>query len=75
MKAKEFKEWINTIPDDYDIVLSCDAEGNEYSPVSGGGEAMYEPETKSFGFCRCKEDVEEDGEIYKPNALVLYPLN
>ncbi|MCP4761744.1 MAG: hypothetical protein GY870_08180 [archaeon] len=49
MKVKELKELLNDFPDDYDIILQKDSEGNGYSPLSCGEEAMYIPETTWHG--------------------------
>ena len=34
MNIKELKELINDLPDDMDIIMSSDSEGNNYSPLS-----------------------------------------
>lgn len=75
MKVKDLKLLLKDLDDNFLVVVSCDSEGNEYSPLADGGLSMYEAETTWSGYCRCKEDVEEDGEEYRPNALVLYPTN
>ncbi|MFT7273462.1 MAG: hypothetical protein ACI9V1_003000, partial [Spirosomataceae bacterium] len=36
MTVKELKELLQTLPDNMEVILQSDAEGNSYSPLSGG---------------------------------------
>ena len=76
MKVKELRGWLANIPDDYDVILSSDAEGNKYSPLS------------SYEFGKCfdisswekevwfKENWEEEyDDEFKSNCICLFPIN
>ena len=41
MKVNELKERLKDIPDDYEIVMSSDGEGNNYSPLADFDVSMY----------------------------------
>lgn len=84
MNVKELKEILNKTNDNDLVVMSKDAEGNGYSPLSAIEECIYEaectwegqiglrrltPELIKEGYC--EEDLLEDG----VNAIVLYPTN
>ena len=75
MKVKELKELLKDIPDDYEVIMSSDGEGNEYSPLAGADEAMYEASTTWCGYVYSEEDAQEDKYEYVQNALILYPTN
>ena len=51
MNVKELKEILVFIPDEYEIVLSSDEEGNSYSPLQGinASEYKYSPEDREIG--------------------------
>lgn len=87
MKVKDLKEKLKEFNDEDEVILSCDAEGNNYSPLSdfweakyvadeswGGGGAYYKkltPELEDSGFT--EEDIlaGEDG----VDAVVLFPAD
>ena len=57
------KEW-----EDFDVVMSKDSEGNDFSPLASYGTARYIPITSYRG-----ELAEESGPL--TNAIVLWPTN
>lgn len=82
MNIKELKEAINSLPDEMEVVLQKDPEGNGYSQLSGADpDAVYIPdEQEVFSMDWTAEDAckseEEWAEIKaKPRALILHPMN
>lgn len=85
MKVKDLKELIKNLPDDMQIVMSSDGEGNSYSPLSGGDyNSVYVPESTWSGnifYCgwtsdeACMEEEEWQKLLEEPKCLVLYPVN
>lgn len=84
MKVKDLKDLINNLDDDMEVILQKDSEGNGYSPLSGGDEAVYVAESSYSGDvyslnwsaedCDLSEDEWE--KIKKqPHCIVLYPIN
>ena len=50
MTVKELKEQIENLPDDMEVILQKDAEGNGYSPLSDvDSNCVYIPETTWYG--------------------------
>ena len=85
MKVKELKELLESLPDDMDVIIQKDSEGNGYSPLSGGdSNAVYITDSTYSGDVytitwsakdACKEDDEWEEILSKPRALILYPIN
>lgn len=85
MNVKELKEAIDSLPDDMQVILQKDAEGNGYSPLEGvDTECIYiahstwDGEVWSTEWTAEDADMdEEDWEDFKknPRSLVLYPIN
>ena len=85
MKVSELKQLLENYPDDTEIIMSKDSEGNNYSPLSQVAGAIYIPETTWFGDIYSPEWSAEDAcmdeaerEEFKKNAkisLVLWPVN
>ena len=85
MTIKELKEEIALLPDDMEVIVQKDGEGNGYSPLSGVySDAVYIPETTWYGevfdmsWTADDADMEEDEweDIKnKPRALILHPVN
>lgn len=77
MNVAELRELVNTtdLPDEAEVVLSKDAEGNDYSPLDRAESMFYEPETTYSGEVY-DHDCDGDGPpaSAKP-ALVLWPVN
>ncbi len=85
MTVKELKNLIKGLPDEMNVVLQKDSEGNGYSPLSGGdSNAVYIADSTWSGDVydmkwsaddACMDD-EEWAEIKsKPRSLILYPVN
>lgn len=85
MKVKELKEEIANLPDDMEIIMQRDSEGNGYSPLSCvDKDAVYIPESTWSGDVysmewsaddACMEDEEWEEIKRKPRCLVLAPIN
>jgi hypothetical protein len=85
MNVKELKAVLENLPDTMEIILQKDAEGNGYSPLSGGdANAVYVATTGYSGTVYDTEWTAEDcgmGEemhtwlMGKERVLVLYPMN
>lgn len=85
MNVKELKEALESLPDDMEVILQKDSEGNGYSPLSGAdanaiyiadstysGE-VYDADWSADDCCMDQEDWEEMQA--RPRALVLFPIN
>lgn len=85
MNVKELKEMINNLPDDMEVILQKDSEGNGYSPLAGTDpEAVYIPDNTWSGEVystnwsagdAAMDDKEWLEILAKPRALILYPVN
>jgi hypothetical protein len=85
MTVKELKEAIANLPDEMEVVLQKDSEGNGYSPLAGTNpEAVYIAETTWYGDVysmdwtsddACMSDEEWEDIKSKPRTLILYPVN
>jgi hypothetical protein len=86
MNIKKLKELIKNLPDEMEVILQKDAEGNGYSPWSGGYVGIYEAETTWYGnvfletdtFEDVGFDTDEEWEDFKSKmrrSLVLRPIN
>lgn len=81
MKVSELKEILSSLPNDTQIVMSSDGEGNSYSPLSGYCVGHYVPENTWSGMFyeedEFKSECEEgycdlDGSI---TVLCIWPNN
>lgn len=86
MTVKELKKELENLPDDMEVILQKDSEGNGYSPLSGVDAAVvYVPDSTWSGDVYSVEewsaddacmDEDEWAEIKtKPRAAVLFPIN
>ena len=77
MKVKELKEKLKDIPDDFEVILSKDGEGNDYSPLAEIDLIHYAPENNWYGYVIDKMDWDEelDGGEFKENAVGMWPVN
>ena len=85
MNIKQLKESIANLPDEMEVVLQKDSEGNGYSPLKGvDSDAVYIPyntwsgDVYSIGWTSDEADMsdKEWQEIKsKPRTLILYPVN
>lgn len=85
MTVKELKEAMENLPDDMEVILQKDSEGNGYSPLAGADpNAIYMPYNTWSGDVYSVEWTAEDacmsGEEWeevksKPRTLILHPIN
>jgi hypothetical protein len=80
MTVDELVTFLQTVPRDYVVIMSCDEEGNSFSPLAELAICEYVPDTKWYGDIRDEdwyEDMEDEDleEEYEPNAVVLWPVN
>ncbi len=74
MTVKELIEQLSILPQDLQVILQKDAEGNGYSPLSGvDSECQYVPDNTWSG------EVYSVGEVlHEPHfedCVVLFPIN
>ena len=67
----DLRKLLEILPDDMPVVLSSDAEGNGYSPLSITERALYVQENTWSGEVFDPGDAPDNAVI----ALVLYPVN
>jgi hypothetical protein len=72
MKWEQLKKILSDVPDDYEVILSSDGEGNSFSPVSDYSVGVYFPESSYSGKFLMGEDVEPG---VRDNCVVLWPIN
>lgn len=71
MTVQQLKVLLANCPDEWEVVLSRDSEGNGYSPLSGIGEGHYAPDTTW-----CGEFLSHPEDNPPPfNAIALWPTN
>ena len=79
MKVKDLIKELKRYPPEFEVIMSKDEEGNNYSPWDGEVyDGMYIPECTWAGEWYTEQDMEEesiDEEKFKKNAVVLYPIN
>ena len=85
MTVKELKEAIENLPDDMEVVLQKDSEGNGYSSLYGAdSDAVYIPDSTYSGDVYSMNWTAEDADMcdsewedikLKTRALILYPVN
>jgi hypothetical protein len=73
VKVKELIAKLGIIDPEYDIIISSDMEGNNFSPLYELSEGMYIPNNDYSG--DLYEEEYTDEEEYKPNCVVLFPTN
>lgn len=69
MRVRDLIAILEQLNPELEVVMACDGEGNDYSPLAQVDEALYIAETTWFGYL-----VEPD-EFDSPNAIALYPTN
>lgn len=85
MTVKELKEALINLPDEMEVVLQNDSEGNGYSPLAGADpDAVYIADSTWSGDVysmkwtandACMSDEEWEEIKSKPRTLILYPVN
>ena len=71
MNVGDLKKDLENFPDDMQVVLSRDVEGNGYSPLAFVGEGIYEPYNTYSGEFYSLEDTDDDGE----RVIAFWPVN
>lgn len=82
MTIKELKEVIKNLPDNMEIIMQRDSEGNGHSPLGGvDSNSVYEAQSKWDGYAYSLEHDKDfidkkrwDIIKSKPKVLVLFPL-
>ena len=85
MNIKQLKESIANLPDEMEVVLQKDSEGNGYSPLAGiDPDVVYIPDSDWSGDVYPMEWTSDDADMSdkeweeiksKPRTLILYPVN
>ena len=88
MNVKELKDEIKDLPDDMEVILQKDSEGNGYFPLRGANsDAIYIPilgstcgglvyDLKWSAKEACMGEKEwQDLKVIKLKALILYPVD
>jgi hypothetical protein len=79
MKVSKLIEYLKTLDPDAIVILSKDAEGNGFSPITGDhSEGIYVPDTNWSGEFYCNDDIAEEDDIDTEGAVravVLWPIN
>jgi hypothetical protein len=75
MKVKQLIKLLQDLDPNYNVVLSKDSEGNEFSPAAELMVAQYHKETDYSGWIRIDEDREPDEDPIKKNCVVIWPTN
>lgn len=79
MNVKELKEAIANLPDEMQIVLQKDPEGNGYSPIDGADpNSVYTEDGEVYDMSwsaddACMTNEEWESMKVKPRTLILYP--
>lgn len=85
MTVKELKQAIENLPNDMEVILQKDSEGNGYSPCAGADanaiyveDSSYSGEVYSTEWSAkdcCLEEDEWEELKSGPRSLILYPIN
>lgn len=85
MKVAELKKALESLPDDMEVIMQKDSEGNGFSPLSGADpDGIYVAESTWSGdvydadwtASECCMDEDEWAELQAlPRALILFPVN
>jgi hypothetical protein len=79
LTAGELRARLEGVPDDTPVILSQDAEGNGYSPLSSveTGGLVYEPESTGAGHVYDTEPDDEDDYVPQDGTpvVLLWPVN
>ena len=69
MTVKELRELLLQAPDDLEVIISKDAEGNLFKPVAELGFGTYQPATTWYG------DFETSHVKEEWTAICIWPVN
>lgn len=73
MSIKDLKELLNEFPDDWDVVLSIDEEGNGFHKMSGYNLCRIDPADGYYIEPQFEDEDEKELTKDKANAIVLWP--
>jgi hypothetical protein len=71
MKVRELIEQLQKAPQEVDVILQRDAEGNGYSPAVGAAECWYAPASKCRG--EVLSDDQDPKDYNATLAVVIWP--
>lgn len=72
MNVKELKNILRNVPDDIEVILSSDAEGNSYSPVYTYDVVFFDSDNETV--THPDDFSDEEYEALEKNAFVLWPV-
>ena len=76
MKVKDLKNLLAVYPDDFDVVLARDAEGNTFSPIFCVDSGFYKPNSSWSGRYTAEDELAmQKGDPLKNNAVCMWPVN
>lgn len=76
MKVGRLKKFLEKCPDDFDVIISSDSEGNCYSPLADLWMGFYQPTSPYDGDFTDEENIEITmDDPVKNNAVCLSPMN
>lgn len=75
MKVCELIEQLQKLPQDIEVVMSKDGEGNNFSPLCDYNLGCYRPLSTWSGDWTSEAYFDDDPETYKLNAVCLWPTN
>lgn len=75
MKVADLKILLARYPDDFEVILSADGEGNNFSPLDEVVGGMYESANTYSGEFYHENVVEDMDPPYANNAICLWPVN
>lgn len=74
--AGDLRAQLSAVPDDTPVILSKDAEGNSYSPLSSVDAIhVYEPESTWSGEVRDTTDPDYEADPGDTRVVLLGPVN
>lgn len=75
--AGQLRTWLNNVPDDTPIVMSSDAEGNNFSPLAEVSPEHYVAESTWSGFLVHPDDDDPNGYGIDDaeQVIVVWPTN
>lgn len=69
MTVSQLIEQLQKLDPNFEVVMSSDAEGNNYSPLADIAAARYIASTSWYG------EIEDFEEHNLPNSVVFFPVN
>lgn len=75
MNVKELRDALYDYPDNLEVILQKDAEGNGYSPLAGAADAMYQAESTWSGEAIHSDDYDPEDYPDAIKVVVLWPVS